>query len=183
LEWIYRAKGEEPGEPTEEKSIRAHLGFDLIQSWERPPGVNEDGSVDPEKLKSWVSRARELSHANGRGDIADHHIGQVLAHFPSDADGAWPHEALRDLIEDLRCEKIEKGIINGIYNSRGVVSRSIGEGGAQEKAIAERYLSYASILSDNWPRTARLMKKIANGYESEARWEDGRAELDEDLYR
>ena len=183
MKWPYRAKGEEPSEPSEEKSIRARLGFDLLQSWERPPGVNEDGSVDPEKLRSWVNRAHELAQSNGRGDIADHHIGQVLVHYPSGADGAWPHKALRDLIEDLRCEEIEKGIVNGIYNGRGVVSRSIGEGGDQERVIAERYLNYARILSDNWPRTARLMKKIANVYESEARREDGRAELDEDLYR
>ena len=130
-----------------------------------------------------VNCAHELAQANGRGDIADHHIGQVLVHYPSGLDGAWPHEALRDLIEDLGSQEIEEGICSGMYNGRGVVSRSIGEGGAQEKAIAERYISYASILSDNWPRTARLMKKIAGGYEAEARWEDGRAELDEDLLR
>ena len=92
-----------------------------------------------------------------------------------------PHEALRDLIEDLGCEKIEKGIIIGISGRRGVINRSIFEGGAQERAIAERYLNYARTLIDNWPRTARLMKKIADGYEFEARWEDRKAELDEDL--
>lgn len=181
LKWPYRAKGEEPSEPTEEKSIRARLGYELLQSWIQPPGINEDGCVNPEKLRSWVSRARELAHANGRGDIADHHIGQVLAHYPSGADGAWPHEVLRDLIEDLRSEKIEKGIITGISSRRGVINRSIFEGGAQERAIAERYLGNARIMSDNWPRTARLMKKIADVYELEARWEDGKAELDEDL--
>ncbi len=183
LKWIYRAKGEEPSEPTEEQSIRASRGFDLLQSWGRPPGVDEDGSVDPEKLRSWINRALELAHANGRVDIASLHIGQVLANYPSGADGAWPHEALRDLIEDLGSEEIEAGIINGVRNSRGVVSRSIGEGGAQERAIVERYLNYVRILSDNWPRTSRLIKRIADSYESEARWEDGKAELDEDLYR
>ncbi len=181
LKWPYRAKGEEPGEPTEEKRIRAHLGYDLLQSWIQPPGVNEDGSVDPEKLESWISRARELAHSNDRGDIADIHIGQVLAHYPNGADGAWPHEALRELIEILGCEKIEEGIVIGISNRRGVVTRSIYEGGAQERAISERYLNYARILSDTWPRTARLMKKIAEGYESDAVREDREAELDEDL--
>lgn len=181
LKWPYRAKGEEPSEPTKEKSIRASLGYKLLQSWRQPPGVNEDGSVDPEKLRSWVIRARELTHANGRANVADHHIGQVLAHYPKGIDGAWPHEALRELIEDLGSEEIEKGIIVGIYNSRGVVSRSIGEGGAQERAIAERYHDYARSLSDRWPRTARLMKKIADGYELDARREDKQAELDEDL--
>jgi hypothetical protein len=69
----------------------------------------------------------------------------------------------------------------GIYNNRGVVSRSIGEGGAQEREISERYLDYARKLSDNWPRVARLMKKIADGYKLDARREDKRSELDEDL--
>jgi hypothetical protein len=181
LKWPYRAKGEEPGKPTEEKSIRARLGFNLLQSWIQPPGVNKDGRVDPEILESWVSRARELAHANGRGDIADHYIGQVLANYPNGTDGFWPHEALRDLIEDLRSEKIETGIIIGISGSRGVINRSFFEGGAQEKAIAERFINNAKILSDNWPRVARLMKKIADNYEFEARREDRRAELDEDL--
>lgn len=181
LKWPYRAKGEEPSEQTEEKSIRARLGYELLQSWIQPPGVNEDGSVDSEKLRSWVIRARELTHANGRADVADHHIGEVLVYYPEGADGAWPHEALRDLIEDLGSEKVEEGIIIGISNGRGVINRSIFEGGAQERVIAERYLNYARIISDNWPRTARLMKKIANGYEFEARWEDRKAELDEDL--
>lgn len=181
LKWRYRAKGEEPSEPTEEKSIRARLGYDLLQSWIKPPGVNEDGCVDPEKLKSWISRTRELAHSNGMGDVADIHIGQVLAHYPNGADGAWPHEALRELIESLMCEKIEKGIVIGVFSHRGVVARSIYEGGSQERAISERYLNYARILSDNWPHTARLMKKIAGGYESDAIREDREAELDEDL--
>ncbi|HPW73504.1 MAG: hypothetical protein IPI63_09160 [Methanothrix sp.] len=87
----------------------------------------------------------------------------------------------RELIEDVGSEEIEKGIIIGIYNSRGVVSRSIGEGGALERKISERYLDYARKLSDNWPRTARLMKKIADRYELDARREDKRSELQEDL--
>jgi len=181
LKWPYRSKGEEPGESTEEKSIRARLGYDLLQSWIQSPGVNEDGSLDPVKLKSWISRARELAHSNGRGDIADIHIGQVLAHCPNGADGSWPHEALRELIESLGCEKIEKGMVFGIFKRRRVVSRSIYEGGAQERAISERYLNYARILSDTWPRTTRLLKKIADGYESDATREDREAELDQDL--
>ena len=128
-----------------------------------------------------MSQARELTHTNGRANVADHHIGQVLAHYPEGADGAWPHETLRELIEELGSEEIEKGIIIGIYNSRGVVSRSIGEGGAQEREISERYLEYSRKLCDNWPRTARLMKKVANRYELDARREDKRSELDEDL--
>ena len=179
----YRAKGEEPSIPTEEQRIRSHLSIDLLHGWRNPPGINENGSLNPEKLRSWISRAHELACASGRGEIADHHIGQVLVYYPSGADGAWPHETLRGLLEDLESDDIEDGISTGIYNGRGVVTRSIGEGGAQERAIAERYRDLARILSSSWPRTARLMKKIADSYEADAHHEDNRAELDEDLYK
>jgi hypothetical protein len=183
LQPLYRAEGEKTTEMTEEQKVYANMSFDLLLNWKQPPGINEDGSVNPEKLRSWVGRARKLAQANGRGDVADNHIGQVLAHYPADAVGVWPHEALRELLEYQRSEGIENGIINGIYNNRGVMSRSISEGGDQERDIAERYRGYAGVLSDNWPRTALLLRKIAEIYESEARWEDGRAELIEDLMR
>jgi hypothetical protein len=183
LKLLYRAEEEEPGELSEEQRIRASLSFELLNDWKWPPGTNEDGSSNPERLKPWIRRARELAYASGRGKVADRHIGQVLVHYPSGTDGAWPHEALRDLLEDLSSKDIEEGISIGVYNGRGVVTRSIGEGGNQERAIAERYRNFAHVLGDRWPRTSRLIKEIAGRYEAESCYEDKRAELDEDLYR
>jgi hypothetical protein len=64
-----------------------------------------------------------------------------------------------------------------------MVQRAIGEGGAQERTIVERYAGYSRLLRDGWPRTARLMRAIATSYEAEARGEDTQAELEEDLWR
>jgi hypothetical protein len=183
IKWSYRAKGEEPCEPTEEQLIRAHLSFDLLSDWRIPPGINEDGSVDPDKLMSWVSRAHEMACACGREKVADQHIGQVLVYYPVGIDGAWPHEAVRNLLENLESKDIEDGICAGVFNGRGCVMRSIGEGGIQERTISERYRNFARILSYSWPRTASVMKKIAGDYEAFAYHEDNRAELDEDLYK
>jgi hypothetical protein len=181
LRWLYRSKSEKPSEPKEEQQIRARIAFDLLQSWKRPPGVNEDKSVNPEKLMSWIARARESARLEGLEDTADYYIGQVLANYPEGADGAWPHEALRDLVEELRSENIENGVIAGIYGKRGVVIRSIRGGGSQERDIVERYASFSRIMRDKWPRTALLMKAISSSYESDARREDKRWELIEDL--
>jgi len=183
IKLLYCAEGEDPKDLTEERRVRARLSFDLLQDWRQPPGINNNGSVNPEKLRYWVSRAHELAYACGRGKIADQHIGQVLAHYPIGADGAWPHEALRDLIEDLGNKGIEDGIDMGIVSGRGVTTRSICEGGVQERAIADRYLGYSHTLSSEWPRTARLMKRIARFYEACASQEDSSSELDEDLYK
>lgn len=113
----------------------------------------------------------------------DNHLGQVLINYPEGADGAWPHEAVRELLEEVASEHLERGISIGIFNSRGVVQRAIGEGGVQERTIAERYASHARLVRDGWPRTARLMRAVAKSYEAEARGEDTRAELEEDLWR
>jgi hypothetical protein len=183
LSWAYKAEEEEPRELSEAQRVRGRLAADLLHSWRRPPGLGRDGAVNPEQLRAWVARARELAVARGRGKIGDQYIGQVLINYPEGADGAWPHEAVREFIEEVASEHLERGISIGIFNSRGMVQRAIGEGGAQERTIVERYAGYARLLRDGWPRTARLIRAIANSYEAEARGEDTQAELEEDLWR
>jgi alpha-L-fucosidase len=103
--------------------------------------------------------------------------------MPPDPDGAWPHIAVRDLIEELRSEQLEGGLKIGVYNSRGVFMKSPTAGGEQERQIAERYQGYANQVSDRWPRTAAMLRRIARSYISDARREDINAELTEDLWR
>lgn len=91
--------------------------------------------------------------------------------------------AVRDLINDLGSEHIELGFELDVYNGRGVVSRSLTEGGEQERRLAERYGGHADALNDGWPRTAAMLRRISDRYASDARREDVRAELREDLWR
>lgn len=181
LNWVYRAEGEEPRELTEEERSRAEVASDLLTHWSQPPGLKEDGTIDTQTLRVWVEQTREVAAAKGHAKIADSRIGEVLSRLPKGQDGAWPHEILRDLIEEVGSEELERGISRGIYNKRGVVHKSLGEGGIQELAIAQQYREAVGILRDKWPRTARLINMIAQGYESDSRSEDVRAELQEAL--
>ena len=183
LSWVYKAENEEPRDVSEEQRVRAQLADDLLNSWRQPPGLGEDGAVDAEKLGAWVARVRALASARGRGAIGDQRIGEVLVYYPQGSDDAWPHEAVRDLLEEVASEDLEQGIYKGIFNSRGLVSRAIGEGGVQERELAMRYHTYARLLNDGWPRTAGLMRQVAEAYGSDARREDTEAELTEDLWR
>ena len=46
-----------------------------------------------------------------RQTVADQHIGNVLYYYPPDpSDSAWPHIELRNSIEELQSDDIEKGI-------------------------------------------------------------------------
>jgi hypothetical protein len=107
LSCVYKSEDEEPREVSEEQQMRALLAHELLDSWRQPPGLGEDGAVDAEKVRAWLNRARELAAARGRGAAGDHHIGQVFIYYPQGADGAWPHEAVRDLLEEVASEHIE----------------------------------------------------------------------------
>ncbi len=181
LRTAYRAKGEEPPELSEEERYRVEAAHELLDSWHTLPGRREDSSLDGDALQAWTMQARTLAHESGRAASGDQLIGRVLASSPIGKDGTWPHEAIRDLIEALGSEHIETGMYLGVYNSRGVTSRALGEGGEQERALVAKYRGYAQALVDEWPRTARVLGRLADSYEREARGHDVRAELEEDL--
>lgn len=180
---VYDVEGEGQRAPHSEDDIaRARYGRELLEDWRRVPGISEDGSIGAEELRRWVRRARESLGVKGRSRVGDYLIGEALARAPGDPEGTWPHEVVRDLIEDLQSERLESGIETGVYNSRGIVMKSPLEGGSREHELVERYSSYSRRVSDRWPRTARLLKRIADRYIKDARREDVSAELTEDFW-
>lgn len=180
VSYVYRAKGEERGEVSADADVRARHGYELLRTWRRVPGRTDDG-VDAEALKEWVRRTRELLVEAGRIEIGEQIIGQALSGSPDGTDGAWPHPAVRDVIETLASSSLERGFEVAIYNRRGIITKSIGEGGAQERELSDRYAGFAAAIADVSPRTAAMLRRIADGYRSEARSEDLRAEFEEDV--
>ena len=180
---IYRAKGEEPRDLSEEEQALARTAHDLLDSWRLVPGTQDDDTVDGNALREWVSEARRLLAECGRSEIGDHRIGHVLRYGPKPQDDEWPAEPIRDLIEEVASEDLEEGLRIEVYNSRGVTSRSPTEGGQQERDLADKYRRFATSASTKWPRTAAMLIRIAESYERDARRHDLDAELTEDLWR
>lgn len=152
----------------------------LSRSWRTCPGTLPDGTLDREALFAWVKKARELLSECGRKGIGDEQIGEALAQSPHGSDGAFPHEFVRELIEELENHDIERGFGVRVFNNRGVTMRSLTEGGEQERAIAERYEEFAKKC-DDYPRTAKMLRGISERYLADAKREDASAELTEDL--
>ena len=180
IKFVYTSEKDEQNdstEPSEAAVTRAKLGNKLLESWYQIPGLTQDGTVDLEQLRAWVIQARAACQSSGRSAIGDQKIGQVLAYAPMAPDGFWPDVAVREVIEELASREINTGFEIGIYDKRGVYNKAIGEGGLQERELAESYRKYAIAIGDTWPRTASLLRRIADGYESEARQEDIRSEL------
>lgn len=176
----YRAKGEPPREATLKTQTMAEKALHLLSSWRTIPGQPENGPIIADNLSNWISQARKKLAAVGRAEIGDLMIGQVLSGSPEDVDGTWPHIAVREIIEDVASDELERGLCVGVYDSRGVTSRGLGEGGVQERDLAGKYSSYAALVQDQYPRTASILRHIAEHYTSEALRHDQSAEIFED---
>ncbi|MBI2926168.1 MAG: hypothetical protein HYY24_10745 [Verrucomicrobia bacterium] len=174
---LYRAKSER-GKPKEEASAAtqnlAEGAYSLMKIWHRIPGRADDGTIDKTALVDWLIKAREECSKLDRLEVADLEIGEILACAPADADGTWPCLAVRDAMEDLNSEEIFRGFDMGVMNSRGVTTRSLTEGGAQERSQMAKFQGFADRIRAGWPLVAATLQRIADSYAHQAKWEDER---------
>jgi hypothetical protein len=192
LKLVFRADNEESREVSDEDRARATQAYRLLEYWKKVPGTVEQeliteraegdivfskGRVDRVALFKWVEEARHLARECNRCAIGDLRIGHVLAFAPEDVDGTWPCETVRALIEELKSEELERGLSTSLYNRRGAHVRS--KGGDQERALAKKFRGLSDLVKSKWLRTAAMLRKIAEGYEREARWHDEEDALEE----
>lgn len=204
LSLLYRARPNEPEEGTREedaddapapepevidpeeaqlKAFLAERAWTLLWDWRQLPGLSEDGTLDENHLRTWIAQVREKAAEAGRSVMALEHIGKIFAFSPVEADGAWPHRVVRDLIEEIANEHLESGFYCQVFNNRGVTMRGLTDGGAQERTLAESYENHAKKLADAWPRTASVLRGLAQDYRRHAQREDESAALTQDFWR
>jgi hypothetical protein len=142
----------------------------------RDPTAAASPTRDPTRWWMGLREARALSTRAGRGSSADSVIGEMLGRAPIDPDGFWPPVAIRDAIESTRSRDLERGIARGRFNSRGVTTRSPGDGGQLEREEAAFYRASSQAVASKWLRTSALLERIAKDYESMAIKHDQDAE-------
>jgi hypothetical protein len=166
---------EEDTEPSEQERAIATNAYRLLSEWRTLPG-GDGKTVDYKTLQAWVDRARERLREEKRLRVGDLHIGHLLAASPPDRDGAWPCQAVRDVLERVQSPWIERGMETEMFNSMGVTSRGVLDGGEQERSRAAIYLEQAERFHDRWPRMAAVLRDAAERLESAARRHDDEAE-------
>lgn len=162
----------------EQSERRGRAARKILDSWYLIPGVNKEGVLNEEEFRNWVIAARKQCLETNHGIGCDLEIGFMLAHTPSDPNGEWPHIAVRNLIEQLNSETVDRHVQNEIFNSRGIVSRAPSDGGVQERKLAEKYRKMGDSLQGKWPRTAAMLRGIGDSYANYAKRED----IDSDLH-
>jgi hypothetical protein len=174
---IYRGKNEPERKLDEQEATLANHAWWVIHHWRELPGKHEDGTVDSKHLGKWVREARLAFAESDRADIGDEVIGQTLATCPQGSDGIWPAEAVREIVETIGSQSIESGIHTGVINDRGTTSRGVYDGGKQEWDLAAKYRDWSKQTATEWPRTSRVLRRLAESYERDARREDAEAIL------
>jgi hypothetical protein len=176
LELAYQDQEGGSGEAAEVDVNQATAAHSVLDSLRTLPGQT-GGDVDTTALDSWVGSVLERSDAVGRLGEGAAHVGKLLSHSPVGTDGAWPHEAVRRVLEKYENSKMEEGFEDGKFNQRGVVMRGWEEGGTLEGEIADQYSRWAAQVRPQWPRTAAILRRLERIYRSQASREDDQTDL------
>ena len=178
LSHVFRGKNAAPKtELTAQEKARGHVSYRVLSSFRTVPGA-VGNFVDEGVLAAWVFGARAAAERLDLSEITDQYVGHVLAHAPTNpAEGYWPAAAVCAVIEKTAAPELEKGFSIECFNKRGAYSKAIYEGGAQERNLAQDYARWAAATA-RFPRTSAMLSRIAESWESSAKSEDTRAELD-----
>ncbi len=180
---IYRPHHKDENEdPSEEKQRVASVAWTLLHSCRRQPGTAPDGNIEAESFTKFIDEVRHLCQIADRATVCDLTLGNILAHCPPDSDGTWPCKIVRDLLDRHELADVRRGFITGIRNKRGITSRGLKEGGAQERTLSDTYRGYSRIIKNTHPYVASVLEEVARSYERDGMREDVEAELREDEY-
>jgi hypothetical protein len=160
--------------PTEQESRLAMRAYEVLKGWKGVPALNDDGTISEEGLETWYRKAVAAVAEKGRM-WSDYPFGEKLRYAPADPGGSWPCLAVRSLIEKLQSDTLERGIEIEVYNSRGVSSA---DGGHSERVLSKRYADFAKAVEFTHPRTAAMLRRIADDYTSSACFWETRRETE-----
>lgn len=175
---VYRGDDESPPADDSDRERRTRVAmnaYSLLKAWDQPPGL-VDGVVRLDVLRQWVNEVRDRLTPSGRLPNGLEHLGEALYHSAPGADGVWPGEVVRDFLEEIQDEHVEIGIFLAIVNDRGITGRDLEEGGSKEDALVAKYEADAALLADDSPRSAAILRRVAEDYRQDARRNDISAE-------
>ena len=153
----------------------AQRAFYLLNQWKTIPGVGENQLLDKAVLSDWMQAVLKKSSETGHYRHACSQLGQLFSYFPEWTDEA---EKLFTLIEPIKEKAFYSGYNAGLFNKRGLTSRSPYEGGEIERDNASMFKGLYDKYHLRYPRVSKVFKSLSEQYERMALEMDERADLD-----
>lgn len=175
---LYKPRHQEREEPlTEGAQNAASHAWKILHACKRMPGTGSDGRIDADAFTQFIDSVRELCRKADRQAVGDLTLGEILAHAPGDEDGTWPFAPAREVLDRPGADDLRRGFSVGVFNKRGVTTRSPCEGGGQERGLASYYRDQAERVQYSHPNVAAMLEEIAKDYEHHGKREDDEASL------
>jgi len=151
--------------------------WNILREWRTPLPGSVDGQLPTtEGMLRWVKSVREMLTASGRARVLPVVLGDALSGAVTDEDGTWPSEPVRDVLEVLGDTVLDEHLAVARMNQRGVTTRGVYSGGAQERTLADQYSEAAARVRGRWPRSGALLDGLSRSYRDDGRREDRAAE-------
>lgn len=174
----YKPRHQERDEQwTEVARTVANHARKILHICKRIPGTGTDGKIDINTFTQFIDSARELCGQADCLTVGDNILGKILAHVPADEDGTWPFSPARDILERIDLEDMRRGFSTEVFNKRGVTCRSLWDGGAQERDLANYYRNQAERVQYTHPIVAAMLEGVAKNYERHGKYQDNEADL------
>lgn len=172
---VFRSRNDERDgdeQPSEQIQNLTRRAYELLAEWRMAPGKQDDGSFDVDAFSSWIQEVRKITEQSGHAEVAQIQIGHVLTNVPADPSGLWIHKSVADVLNSRDTEDMRSGFTTQLFNDRGVHRFTAGE---EERELALLYRKRSEELEANgYSRFATAMRRLAEGYESQATRESKR---------
>ena len=187
LALLYKRKDDRQDPPEwriadpERRDSLVSAAYRLLNRIGHIPGTGEDGKINGEVLLSWITEVRRLCTEHGRTEAGDEAIGQLFSKAPAEKDGRWPCLPVCEAMERIASQNIGIGFNAGVHRARGMTSRAIDEGGAQERELAAKYRGLAKQYAFDYPYVSSVLESVAAEYDWHAKREDTEVEIEKRL--
>lgn len=165
--WIYKPEGESD-ESTEAARNRAANARAVLEAWGDVPGRELSSEEREEYLFAWASQALTLTRANGRLVSGVLEVARVLARAPAASDDVWPCLAARRLLDDQHIQHLSRALRSAKLELGSGRFWSPHLGGSEERKLAAGFHRDVQAIQSDWPRTAAVLRALADAYEESA---------------
>ena len=123
-------------------------------------------------------RFLSFAEEHDRREIAEILLGHAFGSAGFHEDGALTDE-LTELLEFVRCSRIEEGVATTVGNQLGAVYLPHGDAGRPYRARVDFYRELETRYRDSAPRTARVMRLLQRRFADQSQWADDSGRLDD----
>lgn len=152
---------------TEEAIESAKKSFSVLNHWKSIPGLQDNGTIDVEKLDNWIEIVKTEASKCDLLRLAQEEFGKVSFYSPQDPDGFFINRRIAYYLQNDTADSVRLGYRMEAFNSRG--AHWVDPTGKPEFELEEKYNNMANAADEEGMfRFANTLREIAQNYHNEA---------------